>query len=276
MTRDNFSQLPSYEELQSVLAAEAKRDLPKGKKESHYFDFSPLIKLAKHFKIDDKILTTVYTQQDVAEEDLLAKERILTEKVKERLLDRELSLKDIRECDIAYDYLAAEDKLENADIIFVFGAKTLLRIEKAIEVYKQGLAPRMIVSGRGPYYAGDKFITEAEKYAHIAIEKGVPEHAIITENQSITIPDNVRSSLNLLDEQEIFYSSIILVNSPYTQRRGYAHFKKYLPDSVKLMRINSETGPEYRRDSWYKNSKGIDVILSEYLKAKVAVSLNTA
>lgn len=275
MKRDKFSQLPNSEELKTILEAEAKRGFPEGKEELHYFDFSPLIKLAEHFGVDTQILVSIYSKDDIGNENLLEKGKGIIEQLKDKILNKELSPEDIEALNNVYDYLTEEDAPEKADLIFVFGAKTPLRIERAVELYKQEMSPKIVVSGRGPHYA-ENSTTEAETYAKIAIDNGVPEDSIVIEDNSITIPDNVRSSLNLLDEKGISYDSIILVNSPYTQRRGWAHFKKYVPDSIKLTRVNSDTGEQYKRDTWYKNPTGIDVIVGEFLKAKVAVSLNTA
>jgi uncharacterized SAM-binding protein YcdF (DUF218 family) len=172
--------------------------------------------------------------------------------------------------------LAEEDIPEKSDIIFVFGAKTPFRIEKAVELYHQGFGEKIVISGRGPHYEDAQSTTEAELYARIAMQNGVPLSALITEDQSITIPHNVVCALNLLETAGIVYSSLILVNSPYVQRRGYAHFRKYTPDTIKLLRVNSDTGDKYKRNTWYNNQVGIETILGEYIKAKVAVSLNTA
>jgi len=276
MSRDNFSQLPNSAELQGILAAEAKRDIPSGKEGEHYFEFTPLIKLGDHFGVDTGDLRASYTREDVNELDLFAKGKAFIDSLKERLVNQEASPDDVEMLNEVYDYLAEEDAPEIADLIFVFGAKTPLRIEKAIDLYNEGLSKTLVVSGRSPHYADPNAKTEAEIYSQIARDRGVPKDAILTEDASITIPDNVRCSLNLLDEKGVQYNSIILVNSPYTQRRGWAHFKKYTPDSVKLIRVNSGTADQYKRDAWYKSQAGIDVVLSEYLKAKVAVSLNTA
>jgi uncharacterized SAM-binding protein YcdF (DUF218 family) len=276
MKRDNFTQLPNSAELQSILAKEAKRNLPEGKDIVHYFKFSPLIKMVEHFGLDAKLLSGDQNLGDVVDPTFLERAKIFTEKIKEILLGRRLSAEDLEMCNEVYDYLAEQDLVREADLIFVFGAKTPLRIEKAIELYQDGLSKKLVLSGRSPHYANNQILSEAETYTEIAKKQGVSDQAIILEKESITIPDNVRSSLNLLDAKGIVYHSIILVNSPYTQRRGWAHFKKYLPDNITLIRINSETGEDYKRDSWYKNAKGIDAILGEYFKAKVAVSLNTA
>lgn len=276
MKRDNFNQLPSSAELNDILSAEAKRAFPEGKEGEHYFDFSPIEKLASHFGLSTEFLSTSFNQQDIAEHDLFGQGKILIENLKKELLSKELDAAVVEACNSVYDYLAEEDVPERADLIFVFGAKTPLRIAKAIELYKQDLSERILISGRSPHYAENQSGSEAETYARIALGQGIPPSALITEEESITIPDNVRSSLNLLDDKEIAYSSLILVNSPYVQRRGYAHFKKYLPETVKLIRVNSDTGDQYKRDAWYKSGTGIDTVLSEYVKAKVAVSLNTA
>jgi uncharacterized SAM-binding protein YcdF (DUF218 family) len=274
--RNNFSQLPSSSELQGILSAEASRKIPKGKEDIHYFEFSPLLKLAHHFDLEASSLTNDYSKEDIASTDLLEKGKEFVAAIREKILDKELREDDVKVLNDAYDYLAEEDNLDEADIVFIFGAKTPLRIEKAIDVYKRGYGKKLLISGKGPFYSEVDTKTEAEIYSDIAKEKGIPEEVILIESASITIPDNVRCSLNLLDKKSIQPESLILVNSPYTQRRGWAHFKKYTPDSIKFIRVNSETADKYKRDAWYKSPGGIDVVLSEYFKAKVAVSLNTA
>lgn len=276
MQRNSFDQLPSSKELQDILEAETKRELPKGKENSHYFEFSPLADLANYFGIDSSILTSEYVREDLDQESLLNEGKLFIQKLKDIILNKELLPEDIEILNKVYDYLSEEDPLEKSDLIFVFGAKTPLRIEKAVDIYKEGFSKIILASGRGPYYRDSSSETEAKIYKKIAVDSGVPDDSVVTEEESITIPDNVRASLNLLDEKGIRYDSIILINSPYTQRRGWAHFKKYTDDDVKLIRVNCGTGDNYKRDSWYKNPLGIDVVIGEYFKAKVAVSLNTA
>ena len=179
-------------------------------------------------------------------------------------------------CDAAYDYLSEEDIIAPADLIFVFGAKTTARIDKAIALYKQGFGKRLMVSGASPHYAADKAVKEAERDAQIARDQGVPESALVLETNSISIPDNVRSSLNLLDARGLVHQKVMLVNSPYTQRRGWAHFRKYLSDDAELIRVNAATAEKFSREHWYKNLEGIRVVLGEFVKLRVAVLLNTA
>ncbi len=276
MNRNNFSQLPSSRELEKILEQEQHRKIPKDKEGVHFFEFTTLINLATHFGINADILSLENTLEKSSTKELLSKGQVFINELKDAILKSRLDPESVKHLDNVYEYLSKEDSLKNADIIFVFGAKTPLRIEKAIELYKKNVSKRILISGKGPHYKDNPDITEAKIYAKKAIEAGVPQDSLILENNSITIPDNVRSSLNLIEKQKINHDSIILVNSPYTQRRGWAHFKKYTNDSVALIRVNSKTGELYQKDSWYKNPQGIDVILGEFIKAKVAVSLNTA
>lgn len=177
--------------------------------------------------------------------------------------------------DEVYAYLSEDDGLMKADAIFVFGAKTPLRAEKAVELYEKGWSKKIIFSGHGPY-TGREDVAEAEKYLDIALKSGVPASDVLVEKRSITIPDNVRSSLNYFDEIGFKPANLILVNSPYVQRRGWCHFRKYLPDSVGLIRRNCGTSEKFSRDGWFTNPEGIKVVLNEFIKMKIAVTLNTA
>jgi uncharacterized SAM-binding protein YcdF (DUF218 family) len=177
--------------------------------------------------------------------------------------------------DSAYEYLSEEDNLQASDFIFVFGAKTPLRAEKAAELYKKGLGENVVVSGGSPFYQPDEEVG-ADRYRRILVENGVPQGQIISENRSITMPDNVRSSLNLLDNYGINPRSMILVNSPYAQRRGWSIMKKYLPGSVSLYRVNSDVDQELSKDQWYKQEKSLRVVLNEFIKMRAGVVSNTA
>jgi uncharacterized SAM-binding protein YcdF (DUF218 family) len=91
-----------------------------------------------------------------------------------------------------------------ADAILVFGARAHAdgepsdaleaRLLTGIELYKQGLAPRLIFSG-GP---GDGAWSEAAVMRRIAMEKGVPESAITLDDQGLTTDASVRNTARLL------------------------------------------------------------------------------
>ena len=157
----------------------------------------------------------------------------------------------------------------------MFGAKTSLRAEKAIELYQQGWSRKVIFSGHGSYTNRDS-LPEAERGYAFARQAGIPDEDIIVENRSITIPDNVRTSLNLFDRLNFKPTRLILVNSPYSQRRGWCLFQKYLCEDVSVIRHNCQTTTPFSQDRWFQHKTGLEIVLNEFIKMKIAVTLNTA
>lgn len=177
-----------------------------------------------------------------------------------------------------YDYLCESDEPTQSDIIFVFGSKSTFRIEKAVKLYREGYASRVCISGRGPFYEQELTeISEAEKLAAYALAQGVPAEALIIEAESITVPDNVKRSLSMLEQGPIAHNSFILVNSPFSQRRGWAHFQKMSEPGTRLVRNNTDrVSEEFSRDRWYHNETGTKIVLKEFFGLRVSELLNTS
>jgi uncharacterized SAM-binding protein YcdF (DUF218 family) len=86
---------------------------------------------------------------------------------------------------------------------------------------------------------------EAEMFAEIARQKGVPESAILIEQESTNTGENVIFSRRLLESEGIekrggdhtgrsgesgeWPKSLILVQKPYMERRSYATFMNFWP-----------------------------------------------
>lgn len=273
-SRTNFTVLPSVEELQKILAAEATRAVPAEKLGVHYPEFGTLIRLLDYYALPHSFFDSSANFEELTSQNFIEDLNTSAQELTQNLLNDASPPQEILHS--VYDYLSEEDVPEPADMLFVFGAKTPARAQKAVELYNQGLAPTVCISGGNPFYKEHPNTTEAKNYKHALLEAGVPEEAIVLEDASITIPDNVRRSLNLFDATKQQVNSIILVNSPYVQRRGWVHFKKYLSDSVELYRVNSKTIDTYSRDGWHHTPAGVQVLYNEFVKMKVAVSLNTA
>jgi uncharacterized SAM-binding protein YcdF (DUF218 family) len=269
MNRD-YTQLPSLSELRQILAAEAQRNLPSGKKSEHFVDFGSIRELIEQLGLSAPWLDKDLDPESLSESDIDEVESLIRNVV-QRILESDKS--QLRPAlDKVYDYLSEEDAPVQSDLIFVFGSASNFRIDKAIELFNRGLAKTIMISGRGPYYENSDS-AEADKLAARAMESGVPESALIKERESITVPDNVKRSLNLLERDGVRHDSIILVNSPFAQRRGWAHFRKLSNSAV--YRVNSESSPKYQKDHWFEQEETIKVVVNEFVKMKIALILNT-
>src|SRR5262245_17053766 len=129
-----------------------------------------------------------------------------------------------------WDYHHLNHELEKSEIILALGSQDLRVAEYAAELYLQGWAPRLLCSGKAGTFTRDRFTkSEAEIFAEIALQKGVPGEAILIEAESINTGENLIFSRNLLLARRFDPKNIILVHKPYMERRSYATFMKVWP-----------------------------------------------
>lgn len=271
ITRTDNTLVPDSDELRLVLDAEIKRPLPEEKNDVHYPDFETVINLFEHFGVSADIFIE---EADIFK--VVDKGRVLLDELVSKVLAKDLDEMQITLFDDAYDYLSEEDIPEKSNVILVFGSTTTLRPEKAAELYKKKLSEKILVTGSRPIYGDRKKKSEAERYYEILIDNGVSDSAILIEDEAISMIDNVRRSLDMMDRLELNYEKVILVNSPYSQRRGYVNFIKATPDSVQFYRVNSGTSDPYRKENWYKQGNTLKVVLNEFIKMRACVVYNSA
>ena len=118
-----------------------------------------------------------------------------------------------------------------ADCILVLGSHDLRVANRGAELYLQGLAPILLFSGGlGNVTRGIWKDPEADRFARIALDMGVPAEAIFIENQSTNTGENILFTQRLLEEKGLHPQTFLLVQKPYMERRSYATFMKHWPD----------------------------------------------
>jgi uncharacterized SAM-binding protein YcdF (DUF218 family) len=130
-----------------------------------------------------------------------------------------------------WDYHHLNHKLQKSDCILVLGSHDLRVAERGASLYLEGWAPLLIFSGG----LGNLTRTlwdepEAEKFARIARQMGVPAEAILLEPRSTNTGENMLFTQQMLQEKQIDPTRIILVQKPYMERRSYATFKIHWPE----------------------------------------------
>ena len=130
---------------------------------------------------------------------------------------------------VLWDYHCIYDPLQKADVIIGFGSYDLRVAERAAALYLEGLAPSLLFTGKGGSGTEGLFTTTAaEAFAAIAIERGVPESAIIIEPDASNIGEKVSLSREKLGPGAI---SAIFVTKPQTQHRVHATVARYWPEA---------------------------------------------
>ncbi len=135
-----------------------------------------------------------------------------------------------------WDYMLMHQTLQKADVIFVLGSRDTRVAEYAAQLYFDGWAPILVFAGSGSIHnhkpGREQFIgtTEAELFADIAINMGVPKEKIIIENESQNTGQNYEFAIKKLKDRGIDPKKVILVQKPYMERRTYAAGKVWLPN----------------------------------------------
>ena len=129
---------------------------------------------------------------------------------------------------LLWDYHHMNHDLRKSDCILALGSHDLRVAHRAAELYLEGWAPVVIMSGGlGNLTQGIWTEPEADKFAAIAIQKGVPAGAILIENRSTNTGENILFTAQLLKEKGLDPDNFIVVQKPYMERRAYATFKNH-------------------------------------------------
>lgn len=129
-----------------------------------------------------------------------------------------------------WDYHHVHHTLVKADCILTLGSHDTRVAERAAELYHEGWAPLLIFAGGlGRLTEGMWTESEADLFARIAIEMGVPKERILIENRSTNTGENIHLVRQLLKEKELDPQTFIVVQKPYMERRSLATFEKAWP-----------------------------------------------
>lgn len=172
------------------------------------------------------------------------------------------------------DFIFIDDKPEKADVIFVPGNGYPQMAEKAAELYRQGLAPRVLPSGRysvtvgkfagvldrEEYYNGD-YETEWDFLKDVLIKNGVPEKAILREDQATFTYENAIYSRQVTDREHLDIKKAILCCKSCHARRALMYYKLLYPDTEFF--VIPCCVDSINKDNWSETNEGIDEVMGE-------------
>jgi len=122
-------------------------------------------------------------------------------------------------------FLVVQDDLKKADVIIVLGGASGERTLQAVDLYKKGYAPRILMCGGKGVWR----FTWGEVMGDLAVERGVPRDAVIAEGSSRTTIEEALNAKRVMEERG--FKSAIVVSSPYHMRRVSLLFGKVFKGS---------------------------------------------
>ncbi|OAA74270.1 Rossmann-like alpha/beta/alpha sandwich fold protein [Akanthomyces lecanii RCEF 1005] len=145
-----------------------------------------------------------------------------------------------KDAELVYNYHHMGMALSPADVIFCLGSLDTRVAARAAQLYLDGLAPYVVFSGNSGKLTHDVFDRpEADIFADVARDMGVPSSRILTEPAATNTGENVRFTHALLRERGVNAHSLVLVQKPYMERRTFATFKKQWPDETASITVTS-------------------------------------
>lgn len=132
---------------------------------------------------------------------------------------------------VIWDYMHLNMEPGPADCIVGFGNYNVNIALRAAELYRAGLAPKVLFTGGlGRNTAGMWTGSEAERFAAAAVAAGVPERDVIIEDKSTNTAENITFTRDKLAALGLTAKGLLGVHQPFMERRIWAAMKAYWPE----------------------------------------------
>ena len=172
------------------------------------------------------------------------------------------------------DFIFREDTPEKVDIIFLPGNGYPQMAERAALLYREGYAPLILPSGRYSITEGvfsgvkakqeqyhGKYRTECDFLCDVLTKNGVPEDAILMEDQATYTWENAKNSRRLTDGAGLCIRSAILCCKTHHAGRAYLYYQREFPEAKILVCPSCVDG--IRRENWRDSAAGVEAVSAE-------------
>jgi uncharacterized SAM-binding protein YcdF (DUF218 family) len=148
------------------------------------------------------------------------------------------------------------------DLCFVLGSPSISSIEPAIDLYLQGFTQNILISGYGPL---PQQTPESQSYKTYAIENGVPEKAILTEDCARNTFENFVFSAPIIETALGWKNiqTVAIAAKPFHMRRALMTALRQWPKHVRYIMRPSNYPDDPPAETWWQTEAGRRFVLSE-------------
>lgn len=162
------------------------------------------------------------------------------------------------------DFIFVENDPAPSDVILIPGSERTEHVLRAAALYRAGYAPFVLPSGRFSVkegrFLGD-FDTEWACMRATLLAEGVPEHAILREDQATYTWENAQFSRRVADAQGLAVRRALLCCRAGHARRALLYYQAAFPEAEILV-CPAQVEGEGRAD-WSRTAQGRARILGE-------------
>ena len=164
----------------------------------------------------------------------------------------------------AGDVLVAREPLHPADVIVVLAGNSPYRAQHAEALYRDGLAPYVIISNE-PLSSHGVRTTWLELRAAGLVHLAIPDDAIVPiEEIADSTYDEALSSREIMLTRG--WRSAIVVTDPFHMRRALLTFRQAFEPADLTALPSPAEGSKYGVDTWWQDRNATMRVVQEYLK----------
>jgi uncharacterized SAM-binding protein YcdF (DUF218 family) len=153
---------------------------------------------------------------------------------------------DLGRARLLWNYLRLGIPARPAECLLVLGGHDIGVASRAAELYAQGTAPLILVSGGSRAIPdGSDFPTEADAIAHVLLNHGVPKEAIALERLASNSSENFWLAAELLRDLGLDPATFLAVTKPYAERRIIATARRRWPRKTVAVTSQQVTFDQY-------------------------------
>ncbi|MBV8720287.1 MAG: YdcF family protein [Chloroflexi bacterium] len=145
-------------------------------------------------------------------------------------------------------------------IVVISGDEQMARFAEGLNLYEQGFGKYLVFSGA----AYDNGTSNADVMRDLAVQRGIPQSAILEEPQGEDTWGNAIYTRQVLEEHGL--QSAILVTSPYHLRRAQVTFDAAYTGSGISLVVHAAPDSQWRKLSWWQQAETRRLTFTELQK----------
>lgn len=150
-----------------------------------------------------------------------------------------------------------------ADLIVTLGGGEVERDKMAVELYKAGYAPKILLTGMFPSLrAGQSYYKSPRSL--FFLKQGIPPEALLFDGLSVNTHQESLNIAALLTAHH--WHSVLVVSDPPHLRRINLCLQPVFKKAGLSYRVISSTTPTWQANRWWQNKRWRQFCLSEALK----------
>jgi uncharacterized SAM-binding protein YcdF (DUF218 family) len=151
-------------------------------------------------------------------------------------------------------------------IVVISGDEQMARFQEGVSLFQRGFGHYLVFSGA----AYDNGISNADVMRALAVQRGVPDAAILEEPQGEDTWGNAVFTRQVLEEHGL--RSAILITSPYHARRAKLTFDAAYAGSGIGLTVHAAPDSQWRKLSWWQQPETRRLTFTELQKLAYIVA----